>query len=420
MVLNELINRTYNINEKAFVKCRYDKKIVVFSHSMEANVLEGQEKQLLIKFNGGNTYASVCKTDQLKKKYKQSFLYLIEKQYLVETEGKRKVNLTPKWTLDEVFLELSKNCNLHCRHCYIPNGITEKEIKLKQWKRIVDQCHELEVGLIKITGGEPMLSSYFWDIVSYIHMKNIRMRIYTNGSYLNRETIRCLKHNGINEIQISLDGGTEKTHDSFRRTKGNFSKIMEALPILSNIGISVILSFTLSDFNEHEVKLFLQIAYRYTNVKVVINPYINYHQTCLNENILNISDTMIFNLKNCFQDNKLKWSDKTKYYLSFSNRFIGFCGLGTYMLYIDSTANVYLCPLLNQKENVVGNLNECSLVEVWEKSELLNQYRRYTIADIEGCNACKNSHICRGGCRARAFMESNTLLAKDSISCKMY
>lgn len=172
------------------------------------------------------------------------------------------------------------------------------------------------------------------------------MRLYTNGSCLNKKTVENLKTVGISEIQISLDGGTEETHDTFRNAPGNYKHILRTLPILSRFEIRVILSFTVTDYNVNEINLFIREARQFPNVKIVISPYINYHQTYQGDRFVDVSEETVEKLKECFEDNKNIWSDKIKYSLSFSNRFIGYCGFGIYSLYIDSFGKIILCPLL--------------------------------------------------------------------------
>lgn len=407
----------YYINHEYVIKKRIDKKIIVIYKSGEREILEGGMAYLLDLFYE----RKIDKILQINKKAQAEIQKLVDKKILVWGKSSKRVDLTPKWTLDEVFFELSKRCNLKCNHCYIPDNLKNYELTLNDWIRITDRCFELGVYMIKLTGGEPMLNNYFYDLVDYIKSKKIKIRLYTNGSFLNRESIHSLKLLGLDQIQISMDGASPSTHDSFRNTKGNYNKILSSLPLLEEVGIPVILSFTVSSFNAKDIDSFIETAKKFSNVKVVVSPYINYHQTYQNkESFLNIHDEEINKIKKCFYENQNIWSDKTRYYLTYSNKFIGFCGLGIYSLYIDSYGKVLLCPLLNQDENIVGDLRQDSLQEIWENSTLLREYRKKTLADINECNTCINSHICRGGCRARAYFANNNLLSKDPISCMMY
>lgn len=407
----------YCINNDYVIKKRIDKKIIVIQKHGEREILDKEVSYLLDLVNE-KKYDKILR---LNRRGQAEIKRLIDKKILVLDGMTKEMDLTPKWTLDEVFFELSKRCNLKCNHCYIPDNIHKHELTFNDWINITDQCSELGVYLIKLTGGEPMLNKYFYDLVNYIKSKGIKTRLYTNGSFLNSTSIYRLKLLGLDEIQISMDGASPTTHDSFRNTKGNYNQILSSLPLLEEQGIAVILSFTVSSYNERDIDRFIEIAKNFSNIKVVVSPYINYHQTYQNKNsFLDVNDHVINKVKNCFNENQNIWSDKTRYYVSYSNKFIGFCGLGIYSLYIDSCGKLLLCPLLNQDENVIGDIKQESLQHIWENAPLLKEYRKKTTADLMECNTCSNSHICRGGCRARAYFVNHNLLSKDPISCKMY
>lgn len=407
----------YSINKNFILKKRNDKKIIIVNENGAREVLDIGASYLLDLVNE-RKYEMIL---QLNKGGQVEVKKLIDKGILTRSKTDKMFDLTPGWTLEEVFFELSKMCNLKCKHCYIPEDVNKLELTFEDWIKIIDDCAALGVYMIKLTGGEPMINSYFFDLLKYIKSKKIKVRLYTNGSYLDSKNIEKLKLLGLDEIQISLDGAIAETHDNFRNTKGNFNKILTALPILEKNDFAVTLSFTVSSHNIGELDNFILLVRNYRNVKVVVSPYINYHQTYQNKNdFLNVKDEDIMKIKSCFNKNQSIWSDKTRYYLSYSNKYIGFCGLGVYSIYIDSKGKVMLCPLLNQEENLVGDIHEDSLKKIWEQSPLLVEYRNKTVADISGCNTCCNSHICRGGCRARAFFKHKNLLTKDPISCSMY
>lgn len=408
---------TYGISPEFSIKRRIDKKIVVNGKQERNAVLSIAESEVLSNFNEGKEVKFVLNNfEKNRGRAREIIQVLIERRILVKNSH-RKVDLSPKWTLDEVFFELTKRCNLNCHHCYIPKDIQSHEMRLDQWMKIINECKTLGVGLIKLTGGEPMCYPDFWKILEKICEIGIGTRLYTNGSYLNEESISNLVGLKIDEIQISIDGATKETHDTFRRTVGGFDKILDALPILERYGVKTILSFTITNYNVNEINQFIELAKKFTNVKVVISPYINYHQTYMGDRFIDVNDEVIQRLKLCFDENKKIWSDKVKYSLSFSNRFIGYCGFGLYSLYIDSTGKIMLCPLLNKM--VIGKVDD-GLINVWDNSMELTEYRKHTLADIEKCNSCIHINVCKGGCRARAYLTNGTFLSHDPISCKMW
>lgn len=409
----------YGISNELSIKRRIDKKFVLNGSGMRNFVLNSTESEVVCKFNGGVEIDKLLKkihSDSERERIKTVINGLIDRNILV-SHSNRMVDIDYDWTLDEVFLELTKQCNLKCHHCYIPKDIHLDELKKSDWNKVIKECAELGVGLVKVTGGEPMLHPDFYQIVKEIMDNNMEVRLYTNGSNLNEETINKLKRLSVNELQISVDGASKETHDSFRRTNGNFNTIMKALPLLEKYKFNIILSFTVTDYNVNEMELFCSLASQFSNVKIVISPYINYHQTYKIDNLVNVNGDIIERLNYCFENNKHIWSDKIRYSLTFSNKYIGYCGFGIYSLYIDSTGKILMCPLVS--DIVVGNVSD-GIPYIWGNSEILNQYRAHTLADVEQCNLCKNINICKGGCRARAYIANGSFFTNDPISCQMY
>lgn len=419
-----MLNKTYYTSAQIKIKKRVDYKIIVINPNQEPEVLDSISGQLLEIFSEGNQLSNIINQKKITEKQQNLIIekikLLVEKKYLVTEKKMHNHYFKSEWTLEEVFFELSKRCNLKCKHCYIPKDIEKNELTYDEWKSLVDTVVIMGVSLIKLTGGEAMMVPYFFRLLTYIRNKGIRVRLYTNGSFLTVDTINLLKKADVTELQISLDGATESTHDEFRGTKGNYDRITKVLPYLEKIDLSVILSFTVSDFNEDEIDQFIELAKKYRNIKVVVSPYINYHQTFTKKNMINVTPEIIKKLRICYEDNKHIWSDKTRYYYTFSNKYIGYCGFGLYSAYIDSEGKVLLCPLMNQKKYIVGNIRENSLNQIWKSSEILQEYRKHTLAEIEECNTCQNINSCRSGCRARAHFINGSILTKDPVSCMMF
>lgn len=353
--------------------------------------------------------------DNKSEKLNRECSYLDKIEYFVDNN---------KFSLDEVFIELTRKCNLNCHHCYIDKNNFEKELSTEKIISFIEDIKQMGVLKVKITGGEPMLHKDFFKIIEYIISKHIGVRIYTNGSYLNTDTIEYLSDIGINEIQISVDGFKESTHDSFRRKKGNLQIIKKALLELENKRINTILSYTVTDFNIREIPLLYNYIKNFKFVKLNASPYINYHRyTFKKENIdkmLNVSKETIIALKKYAYEMQDVWSSKMSYGFSYPNKFIGYCGAGTFSCYLSSKGQVYFCPMLQEEEFKLGDINEMNIKEIWLNSDFLKEYRRYTIRDIEKCSECIAVNFCRGGCRARAYLRNNDLLSNDFISCEMF
>lgn len=417
--------QTLFLNQNKRIFLRKDGKLS-FNRPFESPyVVDPFTSKVLLKLHEGHDLQKILAHPSLKAHQKDSLLdtlhYLEAHEFLTSDLALAYPEApSPTWVLDEVFFELTKTCNLKCTHCYIDPNVASRELKREQWLETLEIAYAQGLSLLKLTGGEALLSKHLGDILAYTKSKGIKTRLYTNGQLLTDESLEWLSHMGLNEMQISLDGGTASTHDAFRNTAGNFEHILNALPKIIARGIPLTLSFTASTYNYQEIDAFMAICDKHPEIKVVVSPYINYHQTFEGNDKLWVTEAVIEKLKNTFNQHMDKWSDKTRHYLTYSEKFPGFCGAGYFSLYIDSFGKALLCPLLNQDEHVLGNLNDSPLDALWHQSKPLNAFRGIEIHHLDACSTCKNGRTCRGGCRARAYFHTGNFRGCDPISCQMY
>ena len=86
--------------------------------------------------------------------------------------------------------QITSRCNLRCKHCYyIDKDYSSKEITKERFKEILDELNELGIVEINLTGGEPFIRKDIFEIISYIKQKNIALKISTNATLINYNTI---------------------------------------------------------------------------------------------------------------------------------------------------------------------------------------------------------------------------------------
>jgi len=152
---------------------------------------------------------------------------------------------------------ITANCDQRCKHCYmyktssykeqLKNSLTKEEIfeLFDQFREFFTEYHC--GGNIAITGGDPILSPYFWDVLAYIknsYPSSSEISILGNSYHITSEVALRLRENNVQNYQISIDG-LEDTHD-FLRKPGSFQDSLRALTVLHNSGIKTVVSFTLS------------------------------------------------------------------------------------------------------------------------------------------------------------------------------
>ncbi|NLN47855.1 MAG: radical SAM protein, partial [Clostridiales bacterium] len=158
------------------------------------------------------------------------------------------------------------SCNLRCAHCY-QEGYHFEDMDLKQLLQVAKEISKAlskwnMLGRLSLTGGEPFLSPYLFDLIDYIESDdNIKQfDILTNGTYITDKHIERLKVvTKLRQIQISLDGPTQETHDLIRGS-GAFNKVVETVKLLQKHNFEISFMFTLMRQNKSDAVKIIDFA----------------------------------------------------------------------------------------------------------------------------------------------------------------
>lgn len=170
-------------------------------------------------------------------------------------------------------------CNLRCKHCfhyYAQEFFSQKEkdLSLDECYKFIDAAANFKILQLTISGGEPFYRKDIFKILSYIKQKRIPLHLQTNGTLFTETKVKRLK-NILNlrtdQIQVSLDGATPKTNDEIRG-KGSFKKTIAGIKLLLENQIPVVLNYTVTRKNQHELLKFYKLA---NDLKI---PFINFNR----------------------------------------------------------------------------------------------------------------------------------------------
>jgi MoaA/NifB/PqqE/SkfB family radical SAM enzyme len=142
--------------------------------------------------------------------------------------------------------ELSNLCNLHCTHCIRGSRqATIEHLDLALIKRVLDEAIELfdSVELV-FTGGEPLASELFPEVVRELAKRGLAYRFVTNGWLIPRH-LPLLQSHPPRFVRVSLSGATEKTHDE-QRGQGGFRRALLGVASLLSRGMMAELSLLLT------------------------------------------------------------------------------------------------------------------------------------------------------------------------------
>ncbi len=161
-----------------------------------------------------------------------------------------------------VVWNITKRCNLSCRHCYSAstNQDYPGELSTEEGKKLIEDLAKFGSPVILFSGGEPLLRSDLSDLARLAADLGMRAVISTNGTMLSKKIVAQFKKVGLSYVGISLDG-MPRTNDQFRGVKGAFAAAWRGLRSCQDAGIKVGLRFTINRRNFRDIpKIFEFLA----------------------------------------------------------------------------------------------------------------------------------------------------------------
>ena len=125
---------------------------------------------------------------------------------------------TPGYMPSRLWIETTSRCNLACGLCInkdIPAS-QKKDMDFTLYKKIIDEAAGAVYDVNLFHRGEPLLHPQISDMISYAKMKNIRTRLHTNATLLDRNLSRDIILAGLDMISFSFDGYTRKEYEKNR------------------------------------------------------------------------------------------------------------------------------------------------------------------------------------------------------------
>lgn len=308
--------------------------------------------------------------------------------------------------LSLVQLSISEVCNLNCKYCYATDRREHgKNMSFDDYKSVVDDIVS-HFGLVSfsITGGEPLMNSDCFRIAAYIKSKGCVADLLTNATMLDESNIQEVK-NYFARVTVSLDGSTQKLHETFRGP-GTYDRTLHAISLLQDNQVPYMLSMTVNKLNISDVE---NMAQKYKG-SLNFAPLFPAGNAKKGKEDISITGKQYYQaLKLASGVNPLGYCESTLDEALICRRCK--CAIGGAELSISASGDVYPCQLLHYPDFLIGNIHERKVSEMISDSPVIEQCARMTVDNIKGCSTCAIKYICGGACRARSFHEGGDIMS---------
>lgn len=149
-----------------------------------------------------------------------------------------------------VIWNMTRRCNLKCRHCYTVSADVHfpGELSHDQAMATVTDMKEFGIYALILSGGEPLDRFDFFEIARAARPFTRMLALSTNGTKIHGKTADQIAEIGFDYVGISIDG-IGKTNDWFRGVEGAFDDAVRGVRSCKERGIKVGLRFTLTKDN---------------------------------------------------------------------------------------------------------------------------------------------------------------------------
>ena len=292
-------------------------------------------------------------------------------------------------------LEITKKCNLSCKHCGIEcssekSKLINEELSIIKLDQILKEACNIGCKVLIIAGGEPFLSDKIWDALDLAVKYNLSVSILTNGTLINELLCeRLSKYNNIKFIRISLDYPKNEQMMNFRGVNDIVTNIIKSTNILNKYKIPYGIGMSIMHDNIEYIDKIAQISYENGAKFLRVIPIVpigmakqhdidnDFYVKVLKEMILLFQKYYSFKGKNDF----------------IYKDMITNCPAGEESISLNSNGELGLCPLIDYSFK-----SELSFEETYYS--LRNQKIKLQEKSFKKCTSCEYMHLCKCGCIA--------------------
>lgn len=315
---------------------------------------------------------------------KEFYWQLCLKKYSLEKE---------RPILRKIGVELTRECNLACQHCYMDarKQGQESELTVDDWICFLEGLRNdfKPKPTIMITGGEPLLKKGFLEIIKRAKELGFVLTIASNGTLFNESNAKTIIDHS-DSISISLDGPSA-IHEKLR-SNSNYLNTLETIRTLRRLSPkrvnvkTAITRYSLPHLREIHSTL-KEIGINQWDVFPI-------EKTGRAQNDPNLLLSQEEYDRLCQTIDELRKDKKGKIRINFEEGGIWFladkaaeqnkyklCGAGINNCSIKPNGDVVSCLLFSDRVKVQGNIKTQRLKEIWEKG-----FKEFRAKDYRHCH----------------------------------
>lgn len=305
-----------------------------------------------------------------------------------------------------VKIHVNSVCNYNCKYCY-SEKLLNNSLSTDKILSLIDELKRFNIQTVELSGGEPFLHKDLGLILDKCVSNNYQVTIYTNGSLINDFWVDRIK-NLKTQVIVSIKYDYKLAYSDYVTKKYNIKDIEMNIKKLVDNGVPVVAFITITKKN---IKFLNQILNDAINIGAfpAIERYAPVKGDDVNDELgidsddwykaINLIKKVYKNYESLIKAvNGIQGSTCSCYVSQFS---------------IMQNGDILPCQFLPLSASI-GNINELSLNEVWQR---MKKEKSNWSNVPDDCYNCKSKLLCNGGCKTHVYYSTNTFSGKDPF-CK--
>lgn len=311
--------------------------------------------------------------------------------------------------LYQVHIKLTNECNLSCRYCFAESGAVayKSYLSLEQFKKVIDDVKELsDYVFYTLSGGEPLMYPYIFELMEYIKSKNNGIMLLTNGAYITEENAEKIAKM-CSLVKISIDGSNEEIN-SITRGKNSLDGALRGYNLLLKHNANVQITMTVTKANIDDIANMVELF----GNRLTLQPFFKTGRGSKNSD-LEIGGVEYYeSMVKIDGFNPMAGIGETLSKLR--NRGTTKCAMADGEFSISETGDIYPCQMLYEDEFKGGNILVDNIKDILN-SQTFKYVTSFSSQTNEGCMSCSIKLLCGGACRARSYAVTGSLFQNSEF-----
>jgi radical SAM protein with 4Fe4S-binding SPASM domain len=302
-----------------------------------------------------------------------------------------------------VQLDLTYRCNERCIHCYLDHH-DHGEMDTTEIKDLLDQMSDAGVFYLTISGGEILMRRDFFAILEHARLRTFCISLKTNGVLIRKQEADRIKALGVQSVQVSIYSHRHEVHDAITKMPGSLRQSIEAVRLLRDRGLHVIMANVLMSQNVNDYQGVRELAIELGAQFIVdptITPMMNGDRSLLDLNVDEAALRQVFR-NEALIGNVEKFCAPPQGPDEEALDMLP-CSAGHTACYVSPYGDIYPCvqfPLPS------GNVRRTKFADIWRDSPQLREVRSITLRDMPSCSQCTHGGTCTR-CPGLAYLEGD-------------